>query len=100
MLLDDIKNVINRMTDDATDRRLDCRNSEAALIEYWAGEFKRAVIPYMTNDLKNNDWLATKLPNTELVKKLLNARERYVAQGGKLYTADEINDEVHKNRGG
>jgi len=47
-----------------------------------------------------NDGLATKLPNTELVKKLLNARERYVAQGGKLYTADEINDEVHKNRGG
>ena len=33
-------------------------------------------------------------PRTALVTQLLELREKYIASGGKLYTADEINNEV------
>ena len=38
-------------------------------------------------------------PRTALVTQFLELREKYIASGGKLYTADEINDEVRAIRG-
>ena len=44
--------------------------------------------------------LAADTPKTDLGKQLVETRKKYIANGGKLFTSDEINDEVHKNRGG
>lgn len=44
------------------------------------------------------DVLATP-PSTGIGDKLLEIRQRYIAAGGKLYTLDEINNEVSARRG-
>ena len=40
----------------------------------------------------------TTQPRTELGVKLLELRDKYISSGGKLYTADEINDDVCARR--
>lgn len=44
------------------------------------------------------DVLATS-PSTGLGARLLEIRQRYIDAGGKLYTLDEINNEVSARRG-
>ena len=38
-------------------------------------------------------------PSTGLGTRLLEARRRYIEAGGKLYTLEEINDEINAGRG-
>lgn len=53
-------------------------------------EFNAAVYAAMLKDAQ---------PKSELVIKLLELRNKYISAGGKLYTSDEINDEVRAGRG-
>jgi hypothetical protein len=40
------------------------------------------------------------MPRTELGKKLLALRQAYVANGGRLLSADALDEELHSRRGG
>ncbi len=49
---------------------------------------------------KKEKEMSTKIPNTELGKRLIELRNRAIENGVVLLNADEINAEVAKNRGG
>ena len=55
MLLDEIKEIVNNMTDDATDRRIDNRYYEASLLENYATKFKEVLVKYMLEEEDNHD---------------------------------------------
>ena len=42
------------------------------------------------------DLIANYQPKTELGKKLLECRRKYIAAGGRLFTVDEINTELER----
>ena len=52
MLLDEIKEIVNNMTDDATDRRIDNRYCEASLLDNYASKFKIVLVKYMVEEGK------------------------------------------------
>ena len=59
-----------------------------------------ALVRIHVEPLTDNDAVNHYEPRTEIGRLALAARRAYLKAGGKLLTADEINEEVRRRRGG
>jgi len=55
MLIDEIKELVNSMTDDAADRRIDGRGNEARLLDSYSSRFKEILVKYIDDTPRATD---------------------------------------------